>query len=243
MAGIEDILGKHGNYHVRDKFKRFDNKFIRPYLVRNHYGAEPKILETYSKLAMKDALDYIRRNASTIGNISGTESMSAIFRNYSNTGQFNGSPSCSQLEAGWNIDLQELEYNPSKKDLTDARIHHLLAEELCKPYKRHRRLSYSRHAVNDRDLSTQVNYKMHMNIRRMMGEHKHRHKRSKKLLKDGKQNHVSFPEFQQNGSTKLFTQDYINGVLYELENGDTSKPRARRTGTLRLLSRLALPIR
>lgn len=47
----------------------------------------------------------------------------------------------------------------------------------------HRRLSYSRHAVNDRDLSTQVNYKMHMNIRRMMGEHKHRHKRSKKLLK------------------------------------------------------------
>ncbi|XP_015175172.1 PREDICTED: sodium/hydrogen exchanger 3 isoform X4 [Polistes dominula] len=234
MAGIEDILGKHGNYHVRDKFKRFDNKFIRPYLLRNHYGAEPKILETYSKLAMKDAMDYIRRNASTIGNISGTESMSAIFRNYSNTGQFNGSPSCSQLETGWNIDLQELEYNPSKKDLTDARIHHLLAEELCKPYKRcktlpsqHRRLSYSRHAVNDRDLSTQVNYKMHMNIRRMMGEHKHRHKRSKKLLKDGKQNHVSFPEFQQNGSTKLFTQDYMNGVLYELENGDNSKPSSK----------------
>ncbi|XP_012229515.1 sodium/hydrogen exchanger 3 isoform X2 [Linepithema humile] len=229
MAGIEDILGKHGNYHVRDKFKRFDNKFIRPYLVRNHCGgAEPKILETYSKLAMKDALDYIRRNASTIGNISGTESMSAIFRNYSNTGQFNGSPSCSQFETGWNIDLQELEYNPSKKDLTDARIHHLLAEELCKPYKRHRRLSYSRHAVNDRDLSTQVNYKMHMNIRRMMGEHKHRHKRSKKLLKDGKQNHVSFPEFQQqNGSTKLFTQDYINGVLYELENGESSKPSSK----------------
>ncbi|XP_071631034.1 sodium/hydrogen exchanger 3 isoform X1 [Temnothorax longispinosus] len=233
MAGIEDIVGKHGNHHVRDKFKRFDNKFIRPYLVRDYCGAEPKILETYSKLAMKDALDYIRRNASTIGNISGTESMSAIFRNYSNTGQFNGSPSCSQLESGWNIDLQELEYNPSKKDLTDARIHHLLAEELCKPYKRsssikhHRRLSYSRHAVNDRDLSTQVNYKMHMNIRRMVGE-KHRHKRSKKLLKDGKQNHVSFPEFQQqNGSTKLFTQDYINGVLYELEDGETSKPSSK----------------
>ncbi|XP_044580907.1 probable Na(+)/H(+) antiporter nhx-9 isoform X5 [Cotesia glomerata] len=226
MAGVEDILGKHGNYHLRDKFKRFDNKFIRPYLVRNHYGAEPKILETYSKLAMKDAMDYIRRNASTIGNISGTESMSAIFRNYSNPGQFNSSPSCSQLEAGWNIDLQELEYYPSKKDLTDAKIHHLLAEELCKPYKRHRRLSYSRHAVNDRDLSTQVNYKMHMNIRRMMGEHKHRHKRSKKILKDGsKQNHVSFPELQQqNGSTKLFSPDYIDGDLYKLEDEEEDKP-------------------
>lgn len=46
------------------------------------------------------------------------------------------SPSFSQLDSStWNIDMQELEYNPTKKDLTDAKIHHLLAEEL-KPYKR-----------------------------------------------------------------------------------------------------------
>lgn len=31
--------------------------------------------------------------------------------------------------------MAELDYNPSKRDLTDARIHHLLAEEL-KPYRR-----------------------------------------------------------------------------------------------------------
>lgn len=36
MAGIEDILGKHGNHHIRDKFKRFDNRFIRPFLLRNY---------------------------------------------------------------------------------------------------------------------------------------------------------------------------------------------------------------
>lgn len=48
----------------------------------------------------------------------------------------------------------------------------------------HRRLSYSRHAVDDRDLSTQVNYRMHMNIRRMVGDQrKHHHKRSKRLNK------------------------------------------------------------
>lgn len=35
MAGVEDIVGKTGNYNVRDKFKRFDNKFIRPLLIRN----------------------------------------------------------------------------------------------------------------------------------------------------------------------------------------------------------------
>lgn len=78
---------------------------------------------------------------------------------------------------------------------------------------------------------------MHMNIRRLVGERRHHHKRSKKLgkvciylwnvltnvvstslpitddascncciaLQDGKQNHVSFPEFQQNGTAKQFT--------------------------------------
>lgn len=35
MAGVEDIVGKTGNYTVRDKFKRFDNKFIRPMLIRD----------------------------------------------------------------------------------------------------------------------------------------------------------------------------------------------------------------
>ncbi|XP_046397801.1 sodium/hydrogen exchanger 3-like isoform X11 [Ischnura elegans] len=257
MAGIEDILGHHGNYHVRDKFKHFDNRYLRQWLVRDHKGgAEPKILETYSKLTMKDAMEFMRRNASTI-NMTGTESMSALFRNYTAGGNLNmngrnqlvkslqemmenptpvpgaglgrwpsfrtsnigtqqsvTSPSCvssasfSQLDTSmWNLDLQELEYNPSKKDLTDARIHHLLAEELCKPYRRHRRLSYSRHAVNDRDLSTQVNYKMHMNIRRMVSENvrKHHHKRSKRLGKDGKVNHVSFPGITQNGSAKQFS--------------------------------------
>ncbi|KAG8229452.1 hypothetical protein J437_LFUL005557 [Ladona fulva] len=293
MAGIEDILGHHGNYHVRDKFKHFDNRYLRQWLVRDHKGgAEPKILETYSKLTMKDAMEYMRRNASTI-NMTGTESMSALFRNYTAGGNLNmngrnqlekslqemmeiphpvsssvlgqwssfrtsniglsihlspapfaradlvysrqqsvTSPSCvssasfSQLDTSmWNLDLQELEYNPSKKDLTDAKIHHLLAEELCKPYRRHRRLSYSRHAVNDRDLSTQVNYKMHMNIRRMVSENvrKHHHKRSKRLGKDGKVNHVSFPGITQNGSAKQFSHDYINEMLQDSDSQETGR--------------------
>lgn len=47
-------------------------------------GAEPKIIETYSKLAMKDAMEVMRRNPSTIGQMSGTESMSVLFRQYTN---------------------------------------------------------------------------------------------------------------------------------------------------------------
>ncbi|XP_033248787.1 sodium/hydrogen exchanger 3 isoform X17 [Drosophila miranda] len=206
MAGIEDIVGKTGNYNVRDKFKRFDNRFIRPLIIRDLKGAEPKIIETYSKLTMRDAMEVMRRNPSTIGQMTGTESMSALFRNYTNN-YIGVSPSLTNLDNTCrNLDMAELDYNPSKKDLTDARIHHLLAEEL-KPYRRHRRLSYSRHAVDDRDLSTQVNYKMQMNFRRMFNDRKH-HKRSKRGANNKepkenvKQNHVSFHDFQQNGTTK-----------------------------------------
>lgn len=35
MAGMEDIVGKTGNYNVRDKFKRFDQKFIRPLILKH----------------------------------------------------------------------------------------------------------------------------------------------------------------------------------------------------------------
>ncbi|XP_022224457.2 uncharacterized protein LOC111075468 isoform X4 [Drosophila obscura] len=234
MAGIEDIVGKTGNYNVRDKFKRFDNRFIRPLIIRDLKGAEPKIIETYSKLTMRDAMEVMRRNPSTIGQMTGTESMSALFRNYTNN-YIGVSPSLTNLDntCSRNLDMAELDYNPSKKDLTDAKIHHMLAEEL-KPYRRasiqmHRRLSYSRHAVDDRDLSTQVNYKMQMNFRRMFNDRKH-HKRSKRGASNKepkenvKQNHVSFHDFQQNGTTKQLANDYINNVLNETAEEGQQNP-------------------
>ena len=43
MAGVEDIIGKTGNYNVRDKFKRFDNRFIRPLILKNiQVGSKPR---------------------------------------------------------------------------------------------------------------------------------------------------------------------------------------------------------
>lgn len=58
MAGVEDILGKHGNHHIRDKFKRFDNRFIRPFLLRN-YQVEVDSIKAwpqYSNILFCDSL-------------------------------------------------------------------------------------------------------------------------------------------------------------------------------------------
>ena len=41
-----------------------------------------------------------------------------------------------------NLDMKEINHMPSKKDLTEAKIHHMLSEEMAKPQKHFRKLSY-----------------------------------------------------------------------------------------------------
>lgn len=98
----------------------------------------------------------------------------------------------------------------------------------------HRRLSYSRHTVDERDLTTPVNYKVQIHIRRLLNDpkhhhHHHHHRRSKRgscgggggAAKDAAanmnrvENHVSFPEFQENGLEKQLSNDYIYEVMQE----------------------------
>ena len=67
---------------IFDRFKQIDNRYIRPCLIREHKAHEPKILETYSKLTMRDAMEYMRRNGSTVMGGGAAESMAVLFRNY-----------------------------------------------------------------------------------------------------------------------------------------------------------------
>jgi len=229
MAGMEDILGSMGNRKIRDKFKQIDNRYIRPCLIREHKAHEPKILETYSKLTMRDAMEYMRRNGSTVIGGGAAESMAVLFRNYT-ANNLNTSGSESQINQGWNLDIGELAYSPSARDLSDAKVHHMLSEESWKPYRRStRRLGYSRHAV-DRDLSYhQLNHNMHMHIRRMVSEtvRKQHSKRSKRhhrdpngcVSKSGCKS-VSFEALKENGSSKKLHDDYLHTVIKEVSEAE-----------------------
>ena len=59
---------------------------------------------------------------------------------------------------------------------------------LMTSFSQPRRMSYSRHAVNEADLGmgTDVNYKMHMQVRRMVSEGRNlrRRKRTQELVSD-----------------------------------------------------------
>lgn len=82
-AGFEDVVGMKGKRTLRERYRRFDNKYIRPHIIRDVQGQEPKIMETFSKLKMKDAKEFIKRNQSlTLGRLSLTDSSTQAYKEF-----------------------------------------------------------------------------------------------------------------------------------------------------------------
>lgn len=211
MAGIEDLMGKHGNFMLRDKFKRFNNKYITPFLVREQNIFEPKILETYSQIKMQEAMENMSNSNST-NNI---ESFTALLRNAVASQQFH------VKNAGeWNLDVAELDYNPNIRDLNEAKFHHVLSEEY-KPIKRHRGSTYKRHAVKDDDVRTQTDvnhHNMYLHTRQFVSTinratRKPRKPQQNGVVKTPKTVEETRAAYQQNGSAIKLKNDYIGEVL------------------------------
>ncbi|KAM8821313.1 sodium/hydrogen exchanger 4 [Eudromia elegans] len=55
-AGIEDICGHWSHYQLRDKFKKFDNKYLKQILIREH-PPKSSIVSLYKKLEIKLAIE------------------------------------------------------------------------------------------------------------------------------------------------------------------------------------------
>jgi len=165
MAGMEGILGEFGHLHLRDMYKHFDNKYIKPCLLRENHVKDPKIIETYHNITTQEIEEIMRRNPQSLtemkGNLKESKSISTIFNS-----------SQSNLANVENLDMKEINFNTSKKDLTEAKIHHMLTEVMAKPQLRQRK--YSRHQLDEEDKET--NYKMHLQVRRMMSEKRQKKK-------------------------------------------------------------------
>ncbi|XP_077199685.1 sodium/hydrogen exchanger 4 [Paroedura picta] len=57
-AGIEDICGHWSHYQLRDKFKKFDNRFLKRILIREH---QPKssLVSLYKKMELKQVIEMV----------------------------------------------------------------------------------------------------------------------------------------------------------------------------------------
>uniref|UniRef100_A0A8I3WSP3 Sodium/hydrogen exchanger n=1 Tax=Callithrix jacchus TaxID=9483 RepID=A0A8I3WSP3_CALJA len=57
-AGIEDVCGHWSHYQVRDKFKKFDHRYLRKILIRENLP-KSSIVSLYKKLEMKQAIEMV----------------------------------------------------------------------------------------------------------------------------------------------------------------------------------------
>jgi len=116
ISGMEGILGEFGNLKIRDMYRQLDIKYIKPCLLRENKVRDPKIIETYETITNDEILEYMKRNPSNMlikSELETTKSVSDLFQNK------------SDME---NVDLNEMTFSQSTRDITEAKIHHLLTE-------------------------------------------------------------------------------------------------------------------
>lgn len=193
MAGLEDVTGQFmGNYKIRDKFKYYNNRFLRPMLLKDHSIREPKIIETYSKLNLADAMNLLKNNNSMVPVMNGENglSLASLFRSYTQTNLSKGAAASAsgdtlreldlpvdRTATVLNFDMNELQYSPSNKDYADAQLHHILSDSMFKPSRRVKRLYKDR--VDAGEDHPPFHHHMRMQIRTFLGEERRRMRRAR----------------------------------------------------------------
>ena len=194
MAGIEDIAGLHGSQYMRVTFEQFDQKFLKPLLLREVPNTrESGIIKTFSKLNVQDAIRNAKERGSSaalsdmnrvppaatadrrMSHLTTTESVAealnmAFHRNYSGSVTENAATFRSSVPGVETaLDLQILDAPPMrKKDVDDARIRHILDDAMYKP--RNKPKYAPRHVVNEHKKPVMVNQnpEARWQVRRLM---------------------------------------------------------------------------
>eukprot|EP00096_Caligus_rogercresseyi_P006867 TRINITY_DN2383_c0_g1_i1.p1 TRINITY_DN2383_c0_g1~~TRINITY_DN2383_c0_g1_i1.p1 ORF type:complete len:889 (-),score=207.95 TRINITY_DN2383_c0_g1_i1:856-3522(-) len=217
VAGVEGILGEFGNLRFRDTYKRFDAKYIKPCLLRDNHAMDHKIIETFENLTNKDVAEYMKRNPTQFAGLSTMEESTPAVSSLAN-----GQTTTALDNWNNNLDLKEFSYTKSMKDMTETKIHHVLSENLFMPRARPRRMSYSRHAMDEKDLSFNhdINYKVHMQVRRMITDNQLRRRKGQKESNNTNQMRVS-------GSSKQLRDDHVHKIIKEVvHDGDQDYSRS-----------------
>ncbi|XP_039599832.1 sodium/hydrogen exchanger 2 isoform X1 [Polypterus senegalus] len=73
IAGIEDLCGQWSHYYWKDKFKKFNDKFLRRILIKEN-KPQSSIVSLYKKLELQNALELLE----TAGEISAAPSLTSL---------------------------------------------------------------------------------------------------------------------------------------------------------------------
>jgi len=181
---MEGVLGEFGNLKIRDMYRQIDIKYIKPCLLRENKIRDPKIIETYETITNNEMVEYIKRNPSNFhikSEWNSTQSVSQLFQKQ------------NDIE---NLDIKEVHFNQSSRDLTDAKIHHMLTETMTRSVKKNKSRQC---AVNERFLEKNL-YKDKECMRRIK---KNGYKKRKHAVQKDR---VS-------GSHKQLQDDHVHAVI------------------------------
>ncbi|XP_043575286.1 sodium/hydrogen exchanger 3-like [Chiloscyllium plagiosum] len=151
VSAIEDISGQIGHNYLRDKWSRFDRKYLSKVMMRKSaLISQDNLLSIFRELNLKDAISYLSE---------GERQGSLMFMHSSNDVNidFTG-PRYSVIDSSISavlgesasdvcLDMNALENRvKSLKDQEEIVTHHTLQQLLYKPRKRYK-LNYSRHKL------------------------------------------------------------------------------------------------
>ncbi|KAG7236161.1 hypothetical protein INR49_001271 [Caranx melampygus] len=74
VSGIEDLCGQWSHYYWKDKFKKFNDRFLRRILLRDN-RAESSIVSLYKKLELQSAIDLLE---TPVGDLSAAPSLISL---------------------------------------------------------------------------------------------------------------------------------------------------------------------
>ncbi|CAG0879666.1 unnamed protein product [Cyprideis torosa] len=192
MAGMEELMGKTGNHYLRDKyaiFKYYDRQYLKPALLRGSHAADPKILATFNKLRMQEAKSFVELGSSP--STADLTNMGQLFKQIHPSAAF-----LQPSESQFNLDMKELEYVPTARDMDAAKIGRMLDASMSRPYRKRYTTRYRRHAVSDKDLSQPIHLShadTMMYMKRIISAHAKTHKSmSRRKVEEGNARAAAF---------------------------------------------------
>ncbi|XP_067372871.1 sodium/hydrogen exchanger 2 [Channa argus] len=81
VAGIEDVCGQWSHYYLKDKFRKFNNRFLRKILIRDS-RAESSIVSLYKKLELQNSMEILD---TVFGDISAAPSLISLYEERKNS--------------------------------------------------------------------------------------------------------------------------------------------------------------
>ena len=139
VSAIVGVIGEFDGQRQRNMYRNFDDKYIKPWILRDPALKDPKIIETFQRRIQDDAMTFMNKNPTEITKFEySLETKQRL-------------PSLEGKKSTDSVSIDITSKPRSSKDYTDSEMHDILSESMVQPQRR-RRISSTRLSVNESDI-------------------------------------------------------------------------------------------